>query len=139
MPERIEYEPKLIVDRDLKTPIDLFRAAGFATGAALSAHVASGLLLKQVSSEVKIRPLNIEMYNRNANWVCIEYRDGGMSGGRVLGPYVINTTSERRIGYDEIVGAYFTSGAYMCVISGAVSQGVVGSIRYVQEALDIRE
>ena len=135
-----EIEIKKRVERELRTEIDVFQAAKFSTGIFTSAHVASGLSLVSVVSPTNIRPLNLELFNQDAGWIEVEFRDGGLDGGRVLGPYVLNARSERRLSYDELIGRYFTSGIHMTFISGytatPLSSGIKVNVSHVKEVTE---
>ena len=135
-----EIELKQKSERSLVTPIDIFQAAKFSTGIFTSGHVASGLSLVSVVSPTNIRPLNLELFNQDAGWIEVEFRNGGLDGGRVLGPYVLNARSERRLSYDEVVGRYFTSGIHMTFLSGytatPLSAGIKVNISYIKEVTE---
>ncbi|MCL0059604.1 hypothetical protein M1O20_03840 [Dehalococcoidia bacterium] len=135
-----ETEIKKQVERELKTEIDVFQAAKFSAGILTSAHVASGLDLVSVASPTKLRVLNLEAYNAEPGWIQLEFRDGGLDGGRVLGPYTLNARSERRIGYHDLLGRHFLSGICVAFLSGyttlPLSTGVKINVSYLREVLE---
>ena len=141
---RQETQPFLLgADGELITPMDVFRAADFSTGSLVSGNITSGngLTLKAVSSQVKLRVVNLQMYNREGGWLEIAYYDGGRAGARVLGPYRIQAYSERSIPFAELQGRYFTSSVHVQALSGwtgqPLSNGVDINISYVREATDV--
>jgi len=145
-PERVAYEPKYLhPDRKLVTPMDIFRAAEFFAGSIVSGGSVSGggLTLKVVSSPVNIRPLNLHMMNNEGGWLEVQFRDGNAVGGLVLGPYRIDSYSERKIPYEELVGHKFTSAIYGEVRSGwtaqPLSNGVSVNMGVAQEPTDFYE
>ena len=135
-----EIEIKKRVERELRTEIDVFQAAKFSTGIFTNAHIASGLSLVSVVSPTNIRPVNLELFNQDAGWIEVEFRDGGLDGERVLGPYVLNARSERRLSYDELIGRYFTSGIHMTFIAGYTAtplpNGIKVNVSYVKEVTE---
>lgn len=138
-------------DRKLVTPLEIERGASFFTGNIISGAVASnnipvlsgGGLLYQVSSPVRVRMLGLEMFNREIGWLEIEFRDGGETGGRVLGPYTLNGRASVTKSRDDLIGAYFTSSIHAVILSGYAAQplsnGVRANLRYVLEPTDYRE
>ena len=142
-PEKVEYQPRLLVGRDLLTPIDVFRAAEFFDGNIVSGGIVSGggLTLKAVSSPVNIRLLNGSIFNNEAGWLEVVFRDGGAAGSRVLGPFRVEAYSQRKLPFDEIQGRVFTSGIYVEVRSGwtaqPLSNGVNVNVGVVQEPTDL--
>ena len=151
MGERLEItEKKLGLNRDLVTPIDELRAAEFAVGTVISGGIVSNALdilsgggrLRDVatSNQVRIRPLNLEVFNQEGGWLELEFRDGFTTGSRVLGPYYIQARSGIKRNRDELIGRYFTSGIFVQVLSGWAAQplstGVKVNISFVEEPLD---
>ena len=152
MTERIEYTPKLLhPDRNLVTPMDVFRgsrfvAASLISGAAVSNNLdvlSGGGRMFQVSSPVRARVLNLEVSNREPGWLEVEFRDGGAAGGRVLGPYRIDALADRRLGVDDLIGRYFTSSIHGLVRSGYTAQplsnGVLVNLSFILEPTDFYE
>lgn len=152
MPERVEYEPKTLhPDRRFVSPLEVFRGASFAVGTLISGAVASNNLdvlsgggrLYQVSSPVEVRIVNLELYNQEAGWVEVEFRDGGWIGSRVLGPYKIDGRSERSVPYERLLGRYFTSSIHGVVLSGwtaePLSAGVKVNVGYALSPTDFYE
>lgn len=107
-------------NRELLTPMEVFRASDFRVGTIESgAHLSGrGLTLYQVSSPVKVKLLNVELFNAEAGWIEVEFRDGGFQGGRVLGPYRLNLYSNLRLPYEDVLGRTFTSSIYAMIRSG---------------------
>lgn len=144
MPERIEVEIKELVGREWVSPINVFRASSSATGVAESGATgaASGSLslVDVPSSNLEmLRLINAEWHNREDNWVTVELRDGSVSGPRLAGPITINAQSRFVVKPDELLGRGALSGIDAVVISGNVSQGVVATVAWASEPLDIRE
>ena len=152
MAERIDITEKRIgPNRELVTPMDEFRGATFSVGTIISGAILSnnldilsggGRLYPVVaSSVVELRPVNLEMWNQEAGWLEVEFRDGGWTGGRVLGPYYLQGRSRKGIPYEELKGRYFTSSIFAVVLSGWAAQplstGVKVNISYVKVPLDL--
>lgn len=123
-------------DRQLITPLDLFRASDFRT-AILSgaANYTSGQSIYSVvaSSIVRLRPLDISMHSRETTHMTVLFRDGGISGAIFAGPYTINPTSQRIVKYDELGGRFALSGVYAVVISGTFVTGIDVTVGFVLE------
>lgn len=132
-------------DHLLQTPVDINRAADFSVGTLNSGAQASGqgLVIFQVSSPVRVRILNLEMFNAEPGWIEVEFRDGISTGGRVLGPYSLLPRSRTPIPYEELVGRYFTSAIYGIVLSGYTAQplsnGVLVKLSRWNDPTDLRE
>mgnify|MGYP001564098837 CR=1 FL=1 len=138
-------------DRKLITPLEVERGATFAIGSIISGAVASnnipvasgGGLLYQVSSPVKVRMLGLEMFNREVGWIELELRDGGETGGRVLGPYSLGGRAGVSKSKDDLIGAYFTSSVHAVVLSGFAAQplsnGIRVNLRFVLDPSDYDE
>ena len=138
-------------DRELVLPVDQFRASDFRAGLIISGAVASNqldvlsgggrLYAVTTSSVVRVRPLNLELWNNEAGWVEVEVRDGGTNGGRVLGPYLLTSRSEKRIPAEDLQGKNFTSSVHLQVLSGWVAQplsnGLKVNLGFVLEPLDL--
>lgn len=123
-------------DRAIVTQMDLFRASEFVQDVLSGAsNYTSGFnLLSGVQSNVaRIRPLNIHFQNRETAAMTVVYRDGGITGIIVAGPYIINPTSDRTIPEENLRGRYFLSSVYAVVISGTFSAGIVNNIGFVVE------
>lgn len=139
------FQERKWVDRELKTPIDEFQAADFATGTLTSGFAqGSGLILisTSTSSVVRARLLNAEVFNHNANIVAVEFRDGLVGASTaplVLGPIEIKPNSERRFVREDVIGRYAASGLFGVILSGDSSQGVTVGISFLREARDIYE
>lgn len=143
MADRVEQEPKLLhPDRKLVTPLDVFQGAEYFDGNIISGGTVSGggLSLKVVSSPVRIRLLNLSIFNNEGGWLEVQFRDGGAAGGRVLGPYRVNAYTGVPIPGDQLVGRYFTSSIYAEVRSGwtaqPLSNGVNINAGAIQEPRD---
>lgn len=128
-------------DRNLRYAMDTFRGARFAAHASgiLSGGTVSGggLTLYQVSSQVTVRLLNVEVWNREAGWIEVEFRDGGFAGGRVLGPMKVNPRDRLELSTEQVLGRTFTSSIYVMVLSGYAAQplsnGVLVNAGFVLE------
>lgn len=137
-----QFEVQQRVERELKTPTAIFDAAQFANGTFLSGHLTSGLSLVSVASPVKLRLLNISMFNKDVGFVSLEFRDGSVTGNLVSGPFKVLGDSEKRISYDECLGQYFTSGIHICHTSGfshsatPVSNGIVVGVSFLKDVLE---
>ena len=138
--------PRLIGrDRALGTPIDEFRASDFGVGTINSGGNVSGggLTIRSVSGPTRLRVLSAEMWNNEAGWLEIEFRDGNFNGGRVLGPFKVLSRDQLAIPREQLQGRYFTSGIHAIVLSGWVSQplsnGVKCNISFVAEPTDFYE
>lgn len=142
------YQEKQLVGRELLTPINLLRAAEQTVATLISGAVQSGTfalsgggLIYQVSSPVNVRLVGLDMFNREAGWLEVEFRDGGFGGDRVAGPYRLNPREEYHIPYWELLGKKFTSSVYGVVLSGwaaqPLSNGVRVNIARVNEAIDL--
>ncbi len=128
--------------RALVTPIAQFRAGNFIQDIISGANnYTSGynLLSGVASSIVRIRPINIFMQNRDAGAMTVLFRDGGLSGAQVAGPYIINPVQERIVKADELAGAFFTSSVYALVISGTFANGIVTRFSYVLDPQEYYE
>lgn len=146
MSDHVEITQKnLHPDRKLVTPIDVFRGGEYSVGTVVSGGTVSGggLNVYQVSSQVRVRILNIELYNREGGWVEIEFRDGHFGGSRVLGPWKLDSRTDRYISHEQTAGRYFTSSVHAVVISGWVAQplsnGIWVNIGRVNEPVDYYE
>lgn len=140
---RVEFEPKLLVGRELLTPIDALRASDFAVGSIVSGGNQSGggVNLKIVSSAVKMRPVALHLFNNEGGWLEVVFHDGGFAGGRVLGPFRIQPLAEYRVPPEDLLGRYFTSSIYSQVRSGWTAQplstGVQIEVSWVPEPTDL--
>lgn len=154
MPERQETQPKLLgPNRSLLTPMDIFRGAEFVVGLAISGAVLSnnlpvlsggGRLYAITTSNVaRIRVLTLELHNEEPGWIQVEFRDGGTTGGRVLGPYDLNSLTGMRRDTQELQGRYFTSSVHFQVLSGYAAQplsnGIKVNLSYILEPQDFFE
>jgi hypothetical protein len=143
MSERQEVESKELVGRELLSPINVFRTAEFADGTIASGGIVSGggLTLRAVSSPSNIRLLNLHLFNNEAGWVEVVFKDGGTAGGRVLGPFRLGGFTERKVPYQEMLGRKFTSSVYAEVRSGWIAQplstGVNVNAGFVLEPTDL--
>ena len=137
-----DHDGKLLVDRELQTPIDEFKAADFATGTLNSGHAqGSGLILisTSTSSVVRSRLLNMEAFNHNSNIVAVEFRDGldgASTAPLVLGPIDILPNSGVSRNRDDLIGRYAASGLFGVILSGNSSQGVTVGMSFLREARD---
>lgn len=141
-------------DRKLVIPMDEFRGGDFVVGTIISGAALSngrGLLSGggnvasvTTSSVIRIRPLNLELYNGEPGWVTVEFMDGSYVGGAVLGPYKVLPESRLPVPREDLVGRYFTSSIF-AVVSGWTPQcltsghGVKVKMGYVKEPLDFYE
>lgn len=153
MPETVQFQPQVLhPDRKLVTPLDVFRGADFRAALIISGAVASnnrdvlsgGGRLYQVSSPVRARMLNLEVWNNEAGWIEVEFRDGGSAGGRVLGPYKVDTRSRFAQVAENLAGRYFTSSIHFQVLSGWTAQpvttdGVKVNVGFIAEPTDFYE
>jgi len=146
MTERMDITQKnLGPNRNLLTPLEIFRGSEYFDGTIISGGNVSGggLSLKVVSSDVKIRLLNLHLMNNEGGWLEVQFRDGGGGGGRVLGPYRLGAYSEVDIPEKKLTGRYFTSAVYCEVRSGWTSQplstGVNVNAGVIQEPGDFYE
>lgn len=132
MSDKVEFEPKLLhPDRKLITPMDKLRGADFSVGTVVSGATVSGgtLALYTVSSPVKVRILNLEIWNAEPGWLEIEFRDGGFGGGRVLGPYNLLPRAGLSKNENELAGRYFTSAVCVVVLSGYAAQPLSNGVK----------
>ena len=127
MTQQIELKQKS--ERSLVTPIDQFQAATFDSGVFTSGHIASGLTLTQVASPVKLRPLNLELYNSEPGWIELSLKDGKIDGAHVLGPYRIQSFSEKRLERDALIGRFFTSSICTAFVAGYTAQPLSTGVR----------
>lgn len=154
MAERTEIELKqLHPDRRLVSPLDDLRGGDFRVGTLISGAVVSnalsilsggGQLYNVVaSSVVKMRLLNIEMFNNEPGWIEVEFRDGIWTGGRVAGPYHLLPLTGTTIPENALKGRHFTSGIFVAVLSGYAAQplsnGVKINIGVVHDPQDVYE
>lgn len=153
MPELVLYQPQLLhPDRRLTTPLEVFRGADFRAALIISGAVASNNLdvlsgggrIYQVSSPVKVRMLNLEVWNNEAGWLEVEFRDGGSNGGRVLGPYKVDSRSRFSQVGEDLMGRSFTSSIHFQVLSGWTAQplsndGVKVAVGWVADPTDFYE
>ena len=129
-------------DRALVTPIDRFKASTFldAILSGTDSYVSGqSLLTVAASNVVRIRPLNFHFQNRETTHMTVLFRDGTVTGGRVVGPFILNPLQDRTIPYDELEGRYFASGIYALVLSGVYSAGIQVNAGYVLDAQDYFE
>ena len=122
----------------LVTPLDELRAAkatGIGVISGANTYLSGLAVYAIVASSIVIgRPMGMHIFNRESSHITIVFRDGGISGAIFAGPYKVNPIAERTIKPDELIGARFTSGAYVLVISGpAFSQGILLDFRYLLE------
>ena len=130
------------LDRNIVTQIDQFRASEFINDVISgSTNYTSGFALLTIttSNVAKIRPLNIHLQNRETAAMTIVFRDGGITGGVVVGPTIINPTSERDILQEALQGRSFVSSIYPVVISGTYGQGIPINIGFIVEPSDYYE
>ena len=127
MTQQIELKQKS--ERSLVTPIDVFQAGEFATGVLTSGHIASGINLVGVVSDVRLRLLNLEIYNHEPGWLEICLKDGKIDGPHVAGPYHILGQTGIRIHGDELVGRFCTSGIHGVFLSGYTAQPLSTGVR----------
>jgi hypothetical protein len=132
----------IVLDRNIGTQIDQFRASEFINDVISGAtNYTSGfnLLTITTSNVAKIRPLNIHFQNRETSAMTVVFRDGGITGGVVAGPYIINPTSQKTVPPEELQGRSFVSSIYPVVISGVFAQGIPINIGFIIEASDYFE
>lgn len=131
-------EKRIGRDRQVVTPIDEFRASQF-TAVVLSGadgYVSGQTVLSVVASSiVRIRVINIHLHNRETANITVLFRDGGITGGVVAGPFRINPTTDRTIPKDELMGRFFLSSIYAVVLSGTYSAGSPLDIGYILEPI----
>ena len=130
------------LDRNIVTKIDQFRASEFINDVISgSTNYTSGFALLTIttSNVAKIRPLNIHFQNRETSAMTVVFRDGGITGGVVAGPYIINPTSQKTVLQEELQGRSFVSSIYTVVISGVFGQGIPINIGFIIEASDYYE
>ena len=124
-------------DRHPVSKIDELRATQFITDLLSGAdNYTSGQTLWTVTASniVRNRPRNIHMHNRETSHVTIVFRDGGITGSIIAGPYIVNPIQAKPIGEDELEGRYFTSSILAIVISGPTyAQGVDINLGYLLE------
>lgn len=145
MPDDNTAYKQLHPDGRLIIPLDIVRGAAFAVASVLSGAVASNNLPPLsgggrvyaivTSSIVKARPLSIELWNKEAQWLEVEFRDGGTNGGRVLGPYNLLPRTGMSVPRENLYGRYFTSSIHLQILSGPIAQplsnGVLVNVSYV--------
>ena len=126
-------------DRAIVTQIDQLRASDFLS-AVLSGsnNYTSGQNLSGIVSGnvVKLRPMNIHHQNRESSAMTVVYRDGGITGTIVCGPYIINPTQTLPIAEPDLRGRYFLSGVYAVVISGTFAAGIQVNMGFILEGSD---
>ena len=130
------------LDRNIVTKIDQFRASEFINDVISgSTNYTSGFALLTIttSNVAKIRPYNIHLQNRETSAMTIVFRDGGITGGVVVGPYIINPTQHLDIEPQQLQGRSFVSSIYPVVISGTYGQGIPINIAFIVEATDYFE
>ena len=130
------------LDRNIVTQMDQFRASEFVNDVISgSTNYTSGFALLTIttSNVAKIRPLNIHMQNRETSAMTIVFRDGGITGGVVVGPYIVNPTQDRDILETSLRGRSFLSSIYPVVISGTYGQGIPINIAFLIEPTDYFE
>ncbi len=83
------------------------------------------------SSVVRFRPVNLHINNRESSWLSLTFRDGGITGAVVAGPFRVNPVQDRTIAETELRGRYFVSSLYAVVVSGpAYAAGIDIDIGY---------
>lgn len=132
-------ELQKVVGRELKTEIDIFQAAEFATGTLTELPV--NLATVTVPGITRLRLLNMEISNGEVGWVEIEFRDGTAVGTpRVLGPYTINGKSERRLGYQDLLGRYCDTAISIHIVTShaptPLTIGLKVNVSFLREALE---
>ena len=129
-------------NRQVVSLIDEFRASTsvqvILSGAS---YFTSGQTVYSVvtSSVVRIRPLNMHLQNRESSHMTVVFRDGGISGAVVAGPFIVNPIQERVIQYPELAGRFFTSSIYAVVLSGAFAAGISLDVGYVLDPQEYYE
>lgn len=140
MTERVETVPqRLHPDRKLVSPLDDLRGGDFHVGTIISGAVLSNnldilsgggdLYSVVASSVIRVRLLNIEMFNNEPGWIEVEFRDGMWTGGRVAGPYHLLPLSRQAVPENELKGRYVTSGIFVAVLSGYAAQPLSNGIK----------
>lgn len=153
--ERTEVTEKRIgFQRELVTPLDKERNADFRVGTLISGAIVSNNLdilsgggrLYDVaqSNVVRLRVLNAEIYNNEAGWLELEFRDGNWLGGRVMGPYKLDGRQGKYLEEQSVAGRYFTSSIFVAILSGWTGQplsndGVKVNISFLEEPRDLLE
>ena len=130
------------LNRDIVTKIDEFRASEFINDVISGTNnYTSGFALLTIttSNVAKIRPYSIHLQNRETSHMTIVFRDGGITGGVVVGPYIINPTQHFDILKEQLQGRSFVSSIYPVVISGTFGQGIPINIGFIIEASDYYE
>jgi hypothetical protein len=130
------------LDRNIVTQMDQFRASEFINDVISGANnYTSGFALLTItaSNVAKIRPYNIHFQNRETAAMTVVFRDGGITGGVVAGPYIINPTSQKDVLEGELRGRSFVSSIYPVVISGTFSAGIPINIGFLIEPSDYFE
>lgn len=123
-------------NRELLSPIDLLRGSDYTRAVVSGANgYVSGQSLQTIaiSNVAFIRPVLIHLQNRETTPMTILFRDGGITGAVVAGPYLLNPIQERVVTAEQLLGMRFTSGIYAVVISGTFSQGIQTLIGYVTD------
>lgn len=132
----ITREQRIGTDRQLVTPIDEFRAAEY-TSAVLSgtANYVSGQTLLSItaSNVVRMRLDHVHFHNRESGGRTIVFRDGGIAGNIIGGPWTINPIQERTIPPWMLKGHYALSSFYAVVISGTFTAGIDVTIGFINE------
>ena len=130
------------LDRQIVTQIDQFRASEFINDVISGANnYTSGFALLTITTSnlAKIRPFNIHFQNRETAAMTVLFRDGGITGGVVAGPYILNPTQDRTISPENLQGRSFLSSIYAVVISGTYTQGIPVNIGFIIEPSDYFE
>ena len=123
-------------NRQIVDNIDQFRAANFYSVVLSGAsNYTSGQAVLSVvaSSVVRIRPLDFHLQNRETSHMTVVFRDGGITGSIVAGPYIVNPIAHLTLTEDMLRGRRFVSGIYAVVISGTFSAGIQLNGGYVLE------
>lgn len=123
-------------DRAIVTQMDLFRASEFVQDVLSGAsNYTSGfnLLSGVLSNVARIRPIGVGFQNRETAAMTVLFRDGGITGTIVAGPYILNPTQDRHIPRENLEGRYFLSSVYAVVISGTYSAGIVTQFAFIIE------
>lgn len=125
-------------NRQTVTAMDELRASTFLAAVLSGANnYTSGQTLWTViaSSIVRFRPSNVHVNNRESSWISVVFRDGGIAGGVVAGPFRVNAAQDRTIPETELRGRYFLSSLYAVVISGTYAAGADIDVGYLLEPL----
>jgi len=137
MAETQQHEPQgLGRDRQWVDPIDQFRAGDY-TSEILSGtdnYVSGMYILSAIASNaIRERLTKVHVLNRETNPMVLVFRDGGIAGNIIGGPWTFAQLQDRTITQEELAGAYAVSGIYAVVISGTFSAGMMVTVGRVAE------